>query len=173
MTTPVGEKQVSNVTGRYTVTTQSTNRTTNSNETVQTTKISTKYYAKDGTQIKPSYYNAAEARDLANHNGYGKYYNTQVIQKDGNFYLKVTAKTKQPYGMLAQDYLKTVNDGTIKQYNPGAFEGYNCVDDAGHQMSDLNKDMLPGDSVILPIDKVEIKSSTVGWFSRNIMHIMY
>lgn len=165
MPEPVGTKQVSETTGRYTIT------TTKSDETGKTTTV--KFYAKDGTQLKQSYYNAAEARDLAEHNGYGKYYKTEAVQIDGVYYLKVTAKTEQPYGMLAEDYLKKVNDGTIKQYNPGAFEGYNCTDEAGHQMSDLNKEMKPGDSVILPLDKVEIKDSTVGWFRRNIMTPMY
>ena len=165
MTEPVGNKQVSKTTGRYTVT---STKTDNSGKTT-----TVKFYAKDGTPLNPSYYTAAEAKDLANHNGYGKYYKTEVIQKDGVFYLKVTAKTKQPYGMVAEDYLKNVNDGTIKSYNPQAFEGYNCLDEAGHQMSDLNKEMKPGDSVILPLDQVEIKGSTVGWFRRNIMSPMY
>lgn len=165
MTEPVGQKQISNVSGRYTVTSTSTNK---SNKTT-----TVRYYAQNGTQIKPQYYDAAEAKDLANHNGYDKYYKTEVIQKDGNFYLKVTAKKSQSYGILAEDYLKSVNDGTIKQYNPKAFEGYNCYDDAGHQMSDLNKEMQKGDSVILPIDKIEIKDSPTGFFRRNIMNIMY
>ena len=69
--------------------------------------------------------------------------------------------------------MKSVNDGTIKQYNPQAFEGYNCLDDAGHQMSDLNKEMKKGDSVILPMDKIKIKSSPIGFFRRNIMNIVY
>lgn len=165
MVEPIGQKQVSNVTGRYTVT------ATKVNSGNKTTTV--KYYAKNGTQIKPQYYDAAEAKDLASHNGYDKYYKTEVFQKDGNYYLKVTAKKKQSYGILAEDYLKSVNDGTIKQYNPQAFEGYNCLDDAGHQMSDLNKEMKKGDSVILPMDKIKIKSSPIGFFRRNIMNIVY
>lgn len=165
MTEPVGSKQVSKTSGRYTIT------STKTDKNAKTTTV--KYYAKDGKQLIPAYYSAAEARDLANHNGYGKYYKTEVIQKDGVYYLKVTAKTNQSYGMLAEDYLQKVNDGTIKKYNPQAFEGYNCTDEAGHQMSDLNKEMKSGESVILPLDKVEIKDSTVGWFRRNIMTPMY
>lgn len=165
MTEPVGLKQVSKTSGRYTIT------STKTDKNAQTTIV--KYYAKDGTQLKPEYYSAAEAKDLATHNGYDKYYKTETLQINGKWFLKVTAKTKQPYGMLSEDYLKKVNDGTIKQYNPQAFEGYNCTDEAGHQMSDLNKEMKPGESVILPLDKVEIKDSTVGWFRRNIMTPMY
>ena len=165
MTEPFGQKQVNRVTGRYTVTSTKTN---NINKT-----ITINYYAQNGTQLKPQYFNAAEAKDLAAHNGYDKYYKTEVFQKDGNFYLKVTAKTKQTYGILAGDYLKKVNDGTIKQYNPGVFDGYHCTDDAGHPQSDLNKEMQKGDSVILPLDKVEIKDSPIGFFRRNIMDIVY
>lgn len=165
MTTPIDNKQVSPITGRYTV---ETFRKTD-NEQIKTTT----FYAKDGTRIKPDYYAAAEARDLANHNGYGKYYKTEVVNHNGTFFLKVTALTNQNYGILAEDYLKAVNDGTIKQYNPHVFEGYNETDEAGHQVSDLNKDMKKGDSVVLPMDKVEIKDSTVGWFRRNVMNIVY
>lgn len=165
MTEPVGQKHVSNLTGRYTVT------TTKVNNDDKTTVV--RYYAQNGKQIKPQYYDAAEAKDLANHNGYGEYYKTEVFQKDGNYYLKVTAKKNQSYGILAEDYLKTVNDGTIKQYNPNVFKGYNCLDEAGHQMSDLNKEMKKGDSVILPLDKIKIKSSPIGFFRRNLMNIVY
>lgn len=165
MPDPIQKTQVSKISGRYTIT---KSKNTNSNKTT-----TIEFYAKDGTKLKPDYYSAAEAKDLASHNGYDEYYNTKVIQKDGQYYLKVTAKTKQPYGMLAEDYLKKVNDGTIKKYNPKAFEGYNCTDGYGRQMSDLNKKMRPGDSVILPIDKVEIKDSPVGFFRRKIMNGTY
>lgn len=165
MPDPIQRKQVSEISGRYTIT---KTKHTNSNKTT-----TVEFYAKNGTKLKPGYYSAAEAKDLASHNGYDKYYKTTVIQKNGKFYLKVTAKDEQPYGMVAEDYLKEVNDGTLKKYNPKAFEGYNCLDEAGHQMSDLNKKMQPGDSVILPLDKVEIKDSPVGWFRRNIMNGTY
>ena len=166
MPDPIQSKNVSEISGRYTITTE---RQTKNKKTTKTVE----FYSKDGTKLKPAYYSAAEAKDLASHNGYDKYYKTDVIQKDGKIFLKVTAKTEQPYGMLAEDYLKKVNDGTIKAYNPQVFEGYNCLDEAGHQMSDLNKEMKKGDSVILPIDKVEIKGSPVGWFRRNIVSPMY
>ncbi len=162
MTEPVGQKVVSETTGRYTIT-----------KNTKAGKTTTTYFAKNGTQLKGDYYQAAEAKDLAHQNGYDKYYKTETFQKDGKFYVKVTAKTKQSYGILAEDYLKKVNDGTIKQYNPKAFEGYDCMTDDGRQLSDLNKEMKPGDSVILPADRVEIKGSTVGWFRRNVMNVAY
>lgn len=165
MPNPIQKTQVSEISGRYTIT--KTQKTKNN----KTTTI--EFYSKNGTKLQPDYYSAAEAKDLASHNGYNKYYQTNVVQKDGKFYIKVTAKDDQTYGILAEDYLKKVNDGTIKKYNPKAFEGYNCLDEYGHQMSDLNKEMKAGESVILPIDAVKIKDSPVGWFRRNIMNGTY
>ncbi len=159
-------------TGRYTTTTTKTTYVNNDNKTKTTTQT-TRFYAKNGTQIKANYFAAAEAKDLANANGYGKYYNTEVVQKDGKFYLKVTVKTDQSIGILAEDYLGKVNDGTLKANNPKYFEGIHCEYGDGSTASDLNYEMKKGDHLLIPADKVEIKDSTVGWFRRNIMNRMY
>ena len=130
-------------------------------------------FAADGTKIRNDYYAAAEARDLAKMNGYEKYYKTEIIQENGKFYVKVTVKKEQPVGFLAEDYLKVVNDGTLKENNPKYFEGIHEEYGNGKTASDLNHTMKPGESLRIPAEKVDIKSSTVGWFRRNIMHTMY
>ena len=162
------------VTGRYTVTTTKTTNINNDNRT-STTSRTTKFFAKDGTQIKADYYDAAEAKDLANMNNYGKNYNTEVVQKNGKFFIKVTVKSKQTVGILAEDYLpkKKLNDGTLKANNPDYFKGVHCEYGDGRTASDLNHNMKPGDSILIPADAVEIKSSPIGWFRRNIINTMY
>ncbi len=160
------------VTGRYTETTTKTKNINNDNRTTTTTKT-IKFYSKDGTQIKADYYDAAEAKDLANMNGYGEYYKTEVISKDGKFYVKVTAKTKQPVGFLAEDYLGKINDGTLRDANPEYFKGLRCEDGDGKRVSDLNHEMNPGEYLLIPADKVVIKDSPVGWFKRNVTHVNY
>lgn len=162
------------VTGRYTETTTKTTNVNNDNRstTVQTT---TKFFAKDGTQLKAGYYDAAEAKDLAHLNGYDDHYKTEVVKKDGKYFVKVTVKSEQSIGILAEDYMPKgrVNDGTLKANNPDYFVGIHCEYGDGKTASDLNHKMSPGDSLLIPAEAVEIKSSTVGWFRRNVMNTMY
>ncbi len=167
-------RNVSNLTGRYSVKTTDVKVQNGDSQTKITTET-IKFYAKDGTQLKAGYYNAAEAKDLAYHNGYGKWYDVKCKSNNGKFYLEITAKSEFPVGMLAEDFLikGTVNKGTIKANNPKFFEGYNCLDDAGHQMSDLNKPIKKGEKINIPIENVEIKDSPIGWFRRKIMSPMY
>ena len=161
------------VTGRYTETTTTTTTTNNDNRT-RVQKEITKYYAKDGTQLKAGYYDAAEAKDLAHMNGYDDKYKTEVVQKNGKFFVKVTVKDSQSIGILAEDYLpkKQVNRGILKDNNPEYFEGIHCEVD-GRTVSDLNYEMKEGDSLLIPAEAVEIKDSRIGWWRRNVMNIVY
>lgn len=130
-------------------------------------------FAANGTKIKNDYYAAAEAKDLAKANGYDKYYDTAVVQKDGKFYLKVTVKSKQAIGILAEDFLHVVNDGTLKANNPKYFEGIHEEYGNGKTASDLNHEMEVGDYLLIPAEKLEIKGSTVGWLRRHVINRMY
>jgi len=162
------------VTGRYTETTTKTTRTNGDN---RNTKVETtvKFFAKDGTQIKAGYYDAAEAKDLAHMNGYDGNYKTEVVNKDGKFFVKVTVKDSQSIGILAEDYLREelVNKGILKANNPNYFKGIHCEYGDGKTASDLNYEMHEGDSLLIPAEAVEIKSSPIGWFRRNVMNPMY
>ena len=116
-----------------------------------------------------------EVVELAHQNGYDKKYDTEIVQKDGKTFIKVTVKKRQSIGILAEDYMPrtALNDGTLKRNNPGYFDGIHCEDGNGRTISDLNYRMKKGDSLLIPIEKIEIKESTVGWFRRNILNICY
>lgn len=162
---PDGIRNVSQSTGRYTVTTTETKN----GEKVQTTK----FFAKDGTQIKADYYTAAEIADTANNSDYKEYYDTKVIQKDGKYFISVTAKEEQKVGILAKDYIGKVDDGTLSKYNPEYFAGYDAgYTDDGKPLSNSNKEMKAGDTLLIPAEKVNLSSPT-GWFIRNVCTPVY
>ena len=158
------------VTGRYT---ETTTKTVNNDN--RSTTVTIKFFAKDGTQIKADYYDAAEAKDLAHMNGYDDNYKTEVVNRNGKFFVKVTVKDSQSIGILAEDYLRKglVNKGILKANNPGYFEGIHCEYGDGKTASDLNFKMKEGDSLLIPAEAVEIKDSPIGWFRRNVMNPMY
>lgn len=162
MTDPV--KTVSpNNTGRYTITTQKTNKT------AQTTTI--KFYAKDGTQIKPDYYNSAEIADVVNNGDYSKYYSAKPAKlNDGTIGIAVTVKEDQKVGILASDFLGVVDDGTISKYNPDYFAGYDAgYTQDGKKLSNSNKKMEEGETLYLPADRIKLDSSPTGWLGRLIV----
>lgn len=129
---PDGIKNVSQTTGRYTVTTTETKN----GEKVQTTK----FFSKDGKQIQADYYTAAEISDAANNSDYKDYYQTKVVQKDGKYFIAVTAKDEVKVGILANDFIGKVDDGTLSKYNPKYFEGYDPgYTDDGKPLSLSNK----------------------------------
>lgn len=152
---------VSPTTGRYTV---KTTETKNGNK-VETTR----FFAKNGTQIKGDYYQAAEISDMANHSDYSDYYKTKVVQKDGKFYVAVTAKKSQKVGILAKDFIGKVDDGTLSRYNEGYFKDYDPgYTPDGKPLSRSNKEMKAGDTLLIPADRVHLdESGPSGWFART------
>ncbi len=165
MTEPI-KKVSSHYTGRYTITTNTTDNN------AKTTTI--KFYAKDGTQLKPDYYTSAEISDAANQSDYGKYYTTRPAKlNNGKFGVAVTVKESQKVGILASDFLGVVDDGTITKYNPHYFDGYDAgYTGDGKPLSNSNKKMKKGDTIYLPADRIKL-DSPAGWFTRNIFQPVY
>ena len=158
-------KNVSPATGRYTVTTT---------ETKNGAKVeTTKFFAKDGTQIKAEYYTAAEISDAANNSDYADYYSTKVVQKDGKYFVAVTAKDNFKVGILANDFIGKVDDGTLSKYNPEYFKNYDPgYTDDGKPLSRSNKEMQEGDTLLIPAENINLTSPT-SWFFRKIVTPVY
>ena len=124
---------------------------------------------------KPTGLEPKEILSLASAAGYDKNYETEIITKKGKTFVKVTVKKRQTVGILWEDYMpkSTHNDGTLKTNNPQYFDVIRCEDGNGRRISDLNYRMKVGDSLLIPIDKVKIKKSPVGWWRRNVMNGLY
>ena len=162
---PDGITNVNQATGRYTVTTTETKN----GEKVEITK----FFAKDGTQIKADYYTAAEISDAANNSDYADYYQTKPVQKDGQYFVAITAKGSFKVGILAKDFIGKVDDGTLSKYNPEYFQGYDAgYTPDGKPLSDSNKEMKEGDTLLIPVDKINLTSPT-GWFFRKVITPVY
>ena len=93
--------------------------------------------------------------------------------KDGKYFVAVTAKDNFKVGILANDFIGKVDDGTLSKYNPEYFKNYDPgYTDDGKPLSRSNKEMQEGDTLLIPAENINLTSPT-SWFFRKIVTPVY